>query len=254
MLQKIKQDLKNDLIAGLLVVIPLATTIWLTITIASWVIRSLTRFPTQLTPFEGLNPVLVDLINLTIALAVPLLSILVIGLMARNIAGRWLLDLGERIVQSIPLAGSVYKTLQQLLQTVFQDSKTRFRRVILVEYPRRGLWAIAFVTGTMTAAAASTPNMLSIFIPTTPNTTSGWYAVVPESDVINLSISIEDAFKVLLSGGIVGPNLASEVPPERIIQAAAENRQAAAMSLNQLNQNLSEQTQQLSMLPVEDDR
>ena len=253
-LQKIKQDLKNDLIAGLLVVIPLATTIWLTITIASWVIRSLTRFPKQLTPFEGLNPVLVDLINLTIALAVPLLSILVIGLMARNIAGRWLLDLGERIVQSIPLAGSVYKTLQQLLQTVFQDSKSRFRRVILVEYPRRGLWAIAFVTGTMTAAAASTPNMLSIFIPTTPNPTSGWYAVVPESDVINLSISIEDAFKVLLSGGIVGPNLASEVPPERIIQAAAENRQAAAMSLNQLNQNLSEQTQQLSMLPVEDDR
>jgi uncharacterized membrane protein len=253
-LQKIKQDLKNDLIAGLLVVIPLATTIWLTITIASWVIRSLTRFPKQLTPFEGLNPVLVDLINLTIALAVPLLSILVIGLMARNIAGRWLLDLGERIVQSIPLAGSVYKTLQQLLQTVFQDSKTRFRRVILVEYPRRGLWAIAFVTGTMTAAAASTPNMLSIFIPTTPNPTSGWYAVVPESDVINLSISIEDAFKVLLSGGIVGPNLASEVPPERIIQAAAENRQAAAMSLNQLNQNLTDQTQQLSVLPSEDDR
>jgi len=251
-LQKIKQDLKNDLIAGLLVVIPLATTIWLTITIASWVIRSLTRFPKQLTPFEGLNPVLVDLINLTIALAVPLLSILIIGLMARNIAGRWLLDLGERTVQSIPLAGSVYKTLQQLLQTVFQDSKTRFRRVILVEYPRRGLWAIAFVTGTMTAAAASTPNMLSIFIPTTPNPTSGWYAVVPESDVINLSISIEDAFKVLLSGGIVGPNLASEVPPERIIQAAAENRQAAAMSLNQLNQNLPDQTQQLSVLPLDE--
>ncbi len=252
-LQKIKQDLKNDLIAGLLVVIPLATTIWLTITIASWVIRSLTRFPKQLTPFEGLNPVLVDLINLTIGLAVPLLSILIIGLMARNIAGRWLLDLGERILQSIPLAGSVYKTLQQLLQTFFQDSKTRFRRVILVEYPRRGLWAIAFVTGTMTAAAASTPNMLSIFIPTTPNPTSGWYAVVPESDVINLSISIEDAFKVLLSGGIVGPNLASEVPPERIIQAAAENRQAAAISLNQLNQNLADQTQQLSVLPVDDD-
>jgi len=252
-LQKIKQDLKNDLIAGLLVVIPLATTIWLTFTIANWVIRSLTRFPKQLTPFEGLNPVLVDLINLTIALAVPLLSILIIGLMARNIAGRWLLDLGERTVQSIPLAGSVYKTLQQLLQTVFQDSKTRFRRVILVEYPRRGLWAIAFVTGTMTAAAASTPNMLSIFIPTTPNPTSGWYAVVPESDVINLSISIEDAFKVLLSGGIVVPNLASEVPPERIIQAAAENRQAA-ISLNQPNQNLTEQTQQLSVLPLDDER
>jgi uncharacterized membrane protein len=252
-LQKIKQDLKNDLIAGLLVIIPLATTIWLTITIASWVIRSLTRFPKQLAPFDGLNPVLVDLINLTIGLAVPLLSILIIGLMARNIAGRWLLDLGERTVQSIPLAGSVYKTLQQLLQTVFQDSKTRFRRVVLVEYPRRGLWAIAFVTGAMTTATVGTPKMLSIFVPTTPNPTSGWYAVVPESDVINLSISIEDAFKVLLSGGIVGPNLASAVPPERIIQAAEENRQAAAISLNQINQNLAEQEKQLSVLPLEED-
>ena len=77
--------------------------------------------------------------------------------------------------------------------------------------------------------------------------------MVPESDVINLSISIEDAFKVLLSGGIVGPNLASEVPPERIIQAAAENRQAA-ISLNQPNQNLTEQTQQLSVLPLDDER
>jgi uncharacterized membrane protein len=258
-LQKIKQDLKNDLIAGLLVVIPLATTIWLTITISGWVVRSLTRFPKQLTPFEGLNPLLVDFINLVIGLSVPLLSILVIGLMARNIAGRWLLDLGERILQSIPLAGSVYKTLQQLLQTVLQDSKTRFRRVILVEYPRRGLWAIAFVTGAMTATTPGTPTMLSIFVPTTPNPTSGWYAVVPESDVINLSISIEDAFKVLLSGGIVGPNLASAVPPEKIIQATASNREATTIELDSLefpepvNQDLGEQEKQLSVLPLEED-
>jgi uncharacterized membrane protein len=216
-LQKIKQDLKNDLIAGLLVVIPLATTIWLAITISTWVVRLLTRFPKQLTPFDDLNPVLVDLINLAIGLSVPLLAILVIGLMARNIAGRWLLDVGEKVVQSIPLAGSVYKTLQQLLQTVFQDSSSRFRRVVLVEYPRRGIWAVAFVTGAMTAATASTPKMLSIFVPTTPNPTSGWYAIVPENDVVNLSISIEDAFKLILSGGIVGPNLAAAVPPDRIV-------------------------------------
>src|SRR5512147_2420440 len=82
-LQKLKQDLKNDLIAGLLVVIPLATTIWLTITIANWVIRLLTRFPKQLATFDGLDPLLVDLINLTIGLAVPLAAILLIGLMAR---------------------------------------------------------------------------------------------------------------------------------------------------------------------------
>ena len=235
MLQKLKQDMKNDLIAGLLVVIPLATTIWLTITVATWVIRFLTRFPKQLNPFTGLPPLLGDGINLLVGFAVPLLSILFIGLMARNIAGRWLLDLGERIVQSIPLAGSVYKTLQQLLQTVFQDSKTRFRRVILVEYPRRGLWAVAFVTGNVATETATELPMLSVFIPTTPNPTSGWYAVVPESDVINLSISIEEAFKVLLSGGIVGPNLAEAIPSERIHQSlAAQN--GTNQPLLQLNQ------------------
>ncbi len=264
-LQKIKQDLKNDLIAGLLVVIPLATTIWLTITIANWVIRLLTRFPKQLNPFQGFNPWLVDSVNLLVGLTVPLLAILIIGLMARNIAGRWLLDLGERTVQSIPLAGSVYKTLQQLLQTVFQDSKTRFRRVVLVEYPRRGIWAIAFVTGAMTATNPGLPKMLSVFVPTTPNPTSGWYAVVPESDVVNLAISIEEAFKVLLSGGIVGPNLAAAVPPERIDAALAESTFDSGLpsnpiSLSQGSQNLTSvdpidltQDQQLSVIPLDED-
>lgn len=236
MLQKLRQDFKNDLIAGLLVVIPLATTIWLTVTVAIWVVRFLTRFPKQLNPFTGLPPLLGDIINLIVGLAVPLLSILLIGLMARNIAGRWLLDLGERIVQSIPLAGSVYKTLQQLLQTVFQDSKKRFRRVILVEYPRRGLWAVAFVTGNVVTSESSVgPPMLSVFIPTTPNPTSGWYAVVPESDVINLSISIEDAFKVLLSGGIVGPNLAESIPKERLLNVGTSDNGTghSALAMNQ---------------------
>lgn len=235
MLQKLKQDLKNDLIAGLLVVIPLATTIWLTITVATLVIRFLTRFPKQLNPFTGLPPLLGDTINLAVGFAVPLLSILLIGLMARNIAGRWLLDLGERIVQSIPLAGSVYKTLQQLLQTVFQDSNTRFRRVILVEYPRRGLWAVAFVTGTVATEVTADLPMISVFIPTTPNPTSGWYAIVPETDVVNLSISIEDAFKVLLSGGIVGPDLAASIPPERVMIASPDEN-GKGQSILRLNQ------------------
>lgn len=256
-LQKIKQDLKNDLIAGLLVVIPLATTIWLAITISAWVVRLLTRFPKQLTPFDGLNPFLVDLINLLIGLSVPLLAILIIGLMARNIAGRWLLDVGEKVVQSIPLAGSVYKTLQQLLQTVFQDSSTRFRRVVLVEYPRRGIWAVAFVTGAMTATATATPKMLSIFVPTTPNPTSGWYAIVPENDVVNLSISIEDAFKLILSGGIVGPNLAAAVPSDRVVSIANEDQATAPIALDlgisELAPDLADYPQQLSVLPVDED-
>ncbi|MDX2216231.1 MAG: DUF502 domain-containing protein [Oculatellaceae cyanobacterium bins.114] len=214
MLQRLKQDLKNDLIAGLLVIIPLATTIWLTITIASWVINFLTRIPKQLNPFIDLNPILGDLLNLSIGFAVPLLSILLIGLMARNIVGRWLLDFGERLLQAIPFAGAVYKTLKQLLETLLRDSSGRFRRVVLVEYPRKGIWALAFVTGTLTPEIQShvTNPMLSIFIPTTPNPTTGWYAVVPESDVITLSMSIEDAFKVVISGGIVSPGSISTLP------------------------------------------
>lgn len=213
MIERFKQDLKNDLIAGLLVVIPLATTIWLTITIANWVINFLTRIPKQLNPFEGMHPILVNLLDLAVGLAVPLLCILVIGLMARNIAGRWLLDVGEQLLQAIPLAGSVYKTLKQLLETLLKDTNGKFRRVILVEYPRRGVWAIAFVTGTMSSEIQSqmARPMLSVFIPTTPNPTTGWYAVVPEDEVVNLSMSIEDAFKVVISGGIVAPS--TPMPP-----------------------------------------
>ncbi len=177
---------------------------------ARWVIDFLTSIPKQLNPFNELNPILGDLLNLSIGLAVPLFSILLIGLMARNIAGRWLLDFGERTLRAIPLAGSVYTTLKQLLETLL-GSDSRFRRVVLVEYPRRNMWTIAFVTGGVAAGLNPDPSnpMLSVFIPTTPNPTSGWYAIVPESEVIQTSISVENAFKVLISGGIVDPSTLS---------------------------------------------
>jgi uncharacterized membrane protein len=119
------------------------------------------------------------------------------------------LDFGERLLQAIPLAGQVYKTLKQLLETLLKDSNGKFRRVVLVEYPRPGIWAIAFVTGAMSNEIQSQISrpVISLFIPTTPNPTTGWYAIVPEEDVLNLSISVEDAFKIVVSGGIVSPNI-----------------------------------------------
>jgi uncharacterized membrane protein len=206
--QRIKQDIKNDLIAGLLVVIPLATTIWLIITIARWSIDILTSIPKQLNPFDSLTPLMTDLLNIVVGFTVPLVCILLIGLMARNIAGKWLLDFGEQSLQAIPLAGSVYKTLKQILETLLKDSKTKFRRVVMVEYPRKGVWTVGFVTGVVSSRIQChlAQKTLSVFIPTTPNPTSGWYAIVPEEDVIDLDLSIEDAFKVLISGGIVSPN------------------------------------------------
>jgi len=205
---RLQQDLKNDLIAGLLVVIPLATTIWLATTVSRFVLAFLTSIPKQFNPFNTLNPLLQELINLGLGLLVPLLGILLIGLMARNIVGRWLLEFGEGTLLRIPLAGSVYKTLKQLLETFLQGNANRFRRVVLLEYPREGLFALGFVTGTIGAAVqAGFPEpMLSVFIPTAPNPTTGWYAVVPEGSVRDLDLSVEEAFRTIISAGIVSPD------------------------------------------------
>jgi uncharacterized membrane protein len=229
--QHFKQDLKNDLIAGLLVAIPLATTIWLSINVTTWVVNFLTRIPKQINPFDGLHPILVNILNLLVGLAAPLMAILLIGLMARNIAGKWLLDVGERLFEAIPLAGSVYKTLKQLLETIFKDTGNKFRRVVLVEYPRRGIWALAFVTGTLdTQIQSQMPHgMLNLFIPTTPNPTTGWYAVVPEQDVVDLTMSIEDAFKVIISGGIVNPGNMTTVPALNYNSTPAVDPTAASL-------------------------
>jgi len=205
---RLQQDLKNDLIAGLLVVIPLATTIWLATTVSRFVLAFLTSIPKQFNPFNTLNPVLQELINLGLGLLVPLLAILLIGLMARNIVGRWLLEFGEGTLLRIPLAGSVYKTLKQLLETFLGGNATRFRRVVLVEYPREGLYALGFVTGVLGSSlqADFKETMLSVFIPTAPNPTTGWYAVVPERSVRDVSLSVEDAFRTIISAGIVSPD------------------------------------------------
>jgi uncharacterized membrane protein len=202
---RLQQDLKNDLIAGLLVVIPLATTIWLATTVSRFVLAFLTTIPKQFNPFHTLNPLLQELINLGVGLLVPLLGILLIGLMARNIVGRWLLEFGEGTLLRIPLAGSVYKTLKQLLETFLQGKSNRFRRVVLVEYPREGLYAVGFVTGAVGAALQGSFDepMLSVFIPTAPNPTTGWYTVLPERLVKDLDLSVEDAFRTIISAGIV---------------------------------------------------
>ena len=205
---RLRQDLKNDLIAGLLVVIPLATTIWLSTIVSRFVLAFLTSIPKQFNPFITLNPLLQDLINLTLGLTVPLLGILLIGLMARNIVGRWLLEFGEGTLSRIPLAGSVYKTLKQLLETVLRDNSTRFRRVVLVEYPREGLFSVGFVTGEVGPSLRSDLEqpLLSVFIPTAPNPTTGWYTLVPEMSVRELNISVEEAFRTIISAGIVSPD------------------------------------------------
>ena len=229
---RLQQDLKNDLIAGLLVVIPLATTIWLATIVSRFVLAFLTSIPKQFNPFITLNPLLQDLINLALGLTVPLLGILLIGLMARNIVGRWLLEFGEGTLLRIPLAGSVYKTLKQLLETFLRDNSQRFRRVVLVEYPREGLYSVGFVTGEVGPSLQSEleERLLSVFIPTAPNPTTGWYTLVPESSVRDLDLSVEDAFKTIISAGIVNPD-AREAPAGRSFSSLiAQLRASVALS------------------------
>ncbi|MCU0528051.1 MAG: DUF502 domain-containing protein [Cyanobium sp. Prado107] len=228
---RLQQDLKNDLIAGLLVVIPLATTIWLATTVSRFVLAFLTTIPKQFNPFNTLNPLLQELINLGVGLLVPLLGILLIGLMARNIVGRWLLEFGEGTLLRIPLAGSVYKTLKQLLETFLQGNATRFRRVVLVEYPSEGLYALGFVTGPLgtTLQSGFAEPMLSVFIPTAPNPTTGWYTVVPERSVKDLDLTVEDAFRTIISAGIVSPD-EREAPSNRSFSSLLAQLRAPQMS------------------------
>ena len=243
--ERIQHRLKNYLVAGLLTVIPLATTIWLMVEVATRSIRFLTTIPKQINPIQGIHPVLGNLIEISVGLVAPILFLLLIGFMARNIVGQWLLNISERLLHAIPVAGSIYKTLKQLLTTVFADRGKQFNRVVLVEYPRKDAWSIGFVTGDFQAGLGretTTPDAwLSVFVPTTPNPTSGWYAIVRETDTVPLQMPVEDAFKLLISGGIVRPDsfqssiqTASNVPvdlrklaqSERAREANLFNRQA----------------------------
>ncbi len=217
-LVRLRNDLKNDLLTGLAVVIPLATTLWLATVVAQLAVGFLTSIPKQFNPLQTQNPLLLSLINLMVGLLVPLLAILLIGLMARIAVVGPLLQFGEDSLIRIPLAGTVYKTLKQLLETLLRDNANRFRRVVLVEYPRDGIFAIAFVTGPVGQSLQPLfpEPMINIFIPTSPNPTTGWYALVAEKDVKTLDIPVDMAFRTIISAGILNPEQKPSGPSESL--------------------------------------
>jgi len=150
-------------------------------------------------------------------IAVVCLTILV-GAFARNILGRTLLSFWEAIISKIPLVNKVYVTVKQIGEGVFTDKGAVFKRVVLIEWPRKGLYALAFVThapGGELQEKIGSP-VVTVFLPTTPNPTSGFFLVVPESETTPLSLSVEDAIKLVVSSGIVGPKSVArrEVPVE----------------------------------------
>jgi len=142
-----------------------------------------------------------------LGLILVVILVFVIGLLARNIVGRKIVRLGENIVDRIPLVRVLYAGVKQLLEPLFLQKTDAFKRVALLEYPRRGAYVLGFITGESKGEVQSktSKNMINVFVPTTPNPTSGFYILIPEDELILLNMSVEDAFKLIISGGIVSP-------------------------------------------------
>jgi len=135
-------------------------------------------------------------------------SILILtGAFAANLFGRKLVGYWEAILGHIPLVRTIYTSVKQVLETLFTSNSESFRRVVLVEYPRKGIWSLGFQTNEALAAAreASGKDLISVFIPTTPNPTSGFIVMLPAEDITKLDITVEDGFKFIISMGVIVP-------------------------------------------------
>ena len=147
-----------------------------------------------------------------------------VGFLTAGLIGRYIIKLGERIIQRLPIIRSVYGALKQIFESVLASSSESFREVVLVEYPRRGIWAIAFITGiTKEEVQNITDNeMLNIFLPTTPNPTSGFLLFVPKDELIQLNMTVEEGIKMVISGGIVTPKDKNAKQKIKVITRGAE--------------------------------
>tara|TARA_B100000287_G_C20643830_1_gene784443 strand:- start:1468 stop:2151 length:684 start_codon:yes stop_codon:yes gene_type:complete len=142
-----------------------------------------------------------------LGLLILLIAVTLIGALTAGLIGRWLLQTGERVLNRMPVVRSIYSAIKQIFETVLAQQSNAFREAVLVEYPRRGIWAIGFITGTTMGEVQNLTEeeTVNIFLPTTPNPTSGFLLFVPKTDVVPLGMSVEEAVKMVISGGIVTP-------------------------------------------------
>ena len=204
--------MKKYLIAGLLVWLPLTLTIWVLTSVLGlldgvfgWFLTATQAvLPASATgPLESLRRIP------GLGLVVTLVALLLTGIFATNIVGQWWLRQGSRVLNRIPIVKSIYNSIKQVSDTLFSSSGNAFREAVLVQYPREGAWTIAFVTGKPGGEAAHhlPGDYLSVYVPTTPNPTSGFFLMVPRRDVIELSMSVDEALKYVISMGVVAPPL-----------------------------------------------
>jgi uncharacterized membrane protein len=204
--------LKKYLIAGLLVWLPAAITIWvlgavlgLIDGVFGWLLSASQAVLPQAAhePIETLRHVP------GLGLVVMAAGLLLTGMFAANMVGQWWLRQGRKVLDRIPIVKSIYNSVKQVSDTLFSSSGNAFREAVLVQYPRAGAWTIAFVTGRPGGEAALhlSGDYLSVYVPTTPNPTSGFFLMVPRADVIELKMSVDEALKYVISMGVVAPPL-----------------------------------------------
>lgn len=201
--------LRAYFLAGILVTAPLA----ITFALASWLIefvdsRIVPLIPLRYNPDVYLKEYLGYEIGIPgLGLVVLIVFITLVGAMTAGLLGRFVIRFGENLLNRMPVIRSVYGASKQILETVLRQQSSAFRQAVLVEYPRRGIWAVGFITGRTEGEVQNliSDDLINIFLPTTPNPTSGFLLFVPKDDMILLDMSVEEAIKMVISGGIVTP-------------------------------------------------
>lgn len=202
----LRHKFNKYLLTGMIVLGPLA----LTMLVVQWIIGMMDGMILSLLP-EILHPK--SLIGFHIpgfGVLGTVVLVLLVGMLTANIFGRSLVNASERLLARIPVVNGVYKLFKQMTDTLFSQEKNGFRKVVLIEYPRRGIWTVAFMTGATRGELQriTAQPLVNVFVPTTPNPTSGFFLMLPAEDVHELRMSVDDAFKLVVSGGMV-------VPPDR---------------------------------------
>ena len=213
-----REVVRRYFVAGVLFFAPIGVTVWA----IAWIIQ---RLDNLLLPrvLALLMPGLEEPPQLPLVGALfTLLVILLMGVIARHFFGHEFVRTWERLLARVPVARNIYAAVKQLFEAIFRaGDETRFNRVVMIEYPRKGIYALAFTTGPARGRLQTVggQSMVNCFLPTTPNPTSGYYLLVPESDVQELEISVEDAFKLVMSAGLVSPEEGAGAEPAAITAA-----------------------------------
>ncbi len=216
------KHLRRYLVAGLLVWIPLGVTIFILRVLIGLMDRTLLLIPQQYRPEEWLGFTIPGL-----GLILTLLVLLVTGLLAANIVGRSMVGLWESMLDRIPVVRSVYSAAKNFAEIVFSDSGQSFKKVLLIEYPRKGIYSLAFQTATNLGEVQGRTGeeMVCTFVPTTPNPTSGYIIILPKKDIIELDMEIDEALKMIISLGVVVPAWRRDQIAELPLELPAENKE-----------------------------